>query len=60
MWVGDITCIPLLARHGSGRFGYLALLMDLWSRRIVGWEYGSSMEEDLMLGALLYLAEFKK
>jgi putative transposase len=52
MWVGDITYIPLMARSGSGRFGYLALLMDLWSRRIVGWEYGSSMDEDLVLGAL--------
>ena len=52
VWVGDITYIPLVARHGRGRFGYLALLMDLWSRRIVGWEYGSSLEEDLVLGAL--------
>jgi len=52
VWVGDITYIPLVARKGSGRFGYLALQMDLWSRRIVGWEYGSSMEEDLVLGAL--------
>ncbi len=52
VWVGDITYIPLLPRHGRGRFGYLALLMDLWSRRIVGWEYGSSMDEDLVLGAL--------
>ena len=52
VWVGDITYIPLLARHGKGRFGYLALLMDLWSRRIVGWEYGSSMDEDLVLEAL--------
>jgi hypothetical protein len=23
--------------------------MDLWSRPIVGWEYGSSLEEDLVL-----------
>ncbi len=52
VWVGDITYIPLAARSGGGRFGYLALLMDLWSRRIVGWEYGSSMDEDLVLGAL--------
>lgn len=52
VWVGDITYIPLLPRHGRGRFGYLALLMDLWSRRIVGWEYGSSMDEDLVLGSL--------
>jgi putative transposase len=52
VWVGDITYIPLVSRHGRGRFGYLALMMDLWSRRIVGWEYGSSLEEDLVLGAL--------
>jgi putative transposase len=52
VWVGDITYIPLVARSGSGRFGYLALLMDLWSRGIVGWEYGSSMDEDLVLGSL--------
>jgi putative transposase len=52
VWVGDITYIPVTARKGGGRFGYLALLMDLWSRRIVGWEYGGSLEEDLVLGAL--------
>jgi putative transposase len=52
VWVGDITYIPLSARRGSGRFGYLSLLMDLWSRRIVGWEYGSTMDEELVLGAL--------
>lgn len=52
VWVGDITYIPLATRTSSGRFGYLALLMDLCSRRIVGWEYGSSMSDDLVLGAL--------
>lgn len=52
VWVGDITYIPLETRTARGRFGYLALLMDLCSRRIVGWEYGSSMGEDLVLGAL--------
>jgi putative transposase len=52
VWVGDITYIPITARHGRSRFGYLALLMDLWSRRIVGWEYGSSMDEELVLGSL--------
>jgi transposase InsO family protein len=52
VWVGDITYIPLLARSGTSRFGYLALLMDLWSRRIVGWDYGSSMDEELVLEAL--------
>ena len=52
VWVGDITYIPLATRTSGGRFGYLALLMDLCSRRIVGWEYASTMDEDLVLGAL--------
>jgi putative transposase len=52
VWVGDITYIPLATRTSRGRFGYLALLMDLCSRRIVGWEYASSMDEDLVLRAL--------
>lgn len=52
VWVGDITYIPLAARTTGGRFGYLALLMDLCSRRIVGWEYGNTMDEELVLSAL--------
>ena len=52
VWVGDITYIPLATRTSSGRFGYLALVMDLCSRRIVGWEYDHSMSEHLVLGAL--------
>ncbi|HUQ69825.1 MAG TPA: DDE-type integrase/transposase/recombinase [Planctomycetaceae bacterium] len=39
-------------RTWRGRFGYLALLMDLCSRRIGGWEYGSTRDEELVLGAL--------
>jgi transposase InsO family protein len=52
VWVADFTYIPLATRTSKGRFGYLALLMDLFSRRIVGWEYRSSMDEELVLGAL--------
>jgi len=48
VWVGDITYIPL----SGGRFGYLSLLMDLYSRRIVGWEYQASMTDALVLAAL--------
>ncbi len=33
VWVGGITYIPL----AGGGFLYLALWMDLYSRRIVGW-----------------------
>ncbi|MEZ5944800.1 MAG: hypothetical protein R3C18_25720 [Planctomycetaceae bacterium] len=32
---GDITYLPLCQR---GQFAYLALLMDLYSRRVVGWD----------------------
>lgn len=52
VWVGDITYIPLGTRTGEGRFGYLAVLLDLCSRRIVGWEYGSQMGEELVIGCL--------
>lgn len=51
-WVGDITYIPLLTGGRKDGFGYLAVLMDLWSRLIVGWEYGSRMDEGLVREAL--------
>jgi transposase InsO family protein len=48
VWVGDITYIPL----AGARFAYLALLMDRYSRRTVGWELDESMTEALVLAAL--------
>ena len=48
VWVGDITYIPMA---GNG-FLYLALLMDLYSRRIVGQEIQANMKEPLVLAAL--------
>ena len=36
----------------GGRFGYLSVLMDLHSRRIVGWEYQETMTESLVLACL--------
>jgi putative transposase len=48
VWVGDITYIPL----AGARFAYLALLMDLYSRRVVGWELDEQMTEALVLAAL--------
>lgn len=47
-WVGDITYVPLV----GGEFLYLALLMDLCSRRIVGWDLEDHMRESLVLAAL--------
>jgi len=48
LWVGDITYVPL--RGGS--FSYLAMLMDRFSRAIVGWRLDEMLSEDLVLPAL--------
>jgi transposase InsO family protein len=48
VWVADITYIPL--RNSS--FAYLALLMDLFSRRVIGWQLAEHMTELLVLDAL--------
>jgi len=48
VWVGDITYVPLI----GGDFLYLALLMDLFSRRIIGWDLQNHMQETLVLATL--------
>lgn len=48
VWVGDITYIPLI----GGIFDYFAMVMDLFSRKIVGWAMQDNMEESLVIGAL--------
>lgn len=48
VWVADITYIPLR----SHAFAYLALLLDLCSRRVVGWSLADHMTETLVLDAL--------
>jgi putative transposase len=48
LWVGDISYVPL---HGR-TFCYLALLMDRFSRYIVGWHLADTMTDDLVLAAL--------
>jgi putative transposase len=47
LWVADITYIPTL----SG-FLYLAVVLDVWSRKIVGWAMSSRMMTQLVLEAL--------
>ncbi len=46
-WVSDITYIP--TREG---WLYLAVIMDLYSRRIVGWAMDLRMKENLVINAL--------
>lgn len=48
LWVGDITYIPI---SGIG-FGYLATLMDRYSRKVVGWSFRDDMTEQLAMDAL--------
>lgn len=48
LWVGDITYVPIR----GDQFLYLALLMDRYSRRIVGWKLASDMTESLVITAL--------
>ncbi len=48
LWVGDITYVPL--RRGD--FCYAALLMDRFSRLIVGWNLLDNMSEQLILPVL--------
>lgn len=48
LWVADISYIPV----ASLPFAYLAILMDRYSRMIVGWQIRKDMTEQLVLDAL--------
>jgi putative transposase len=47
VWVADITYIPTWAG-----FVYLAIVLDVWSRRVVGWAMESHLRTELVLKAL--------
>lgn len=47
-YVGDITYLPI----GDGEFLYLATVIDLCSRRLVGWSIADPMRTDLVTDAL--------
>lgn len=46
-WVGDVTFIG--TRNG---WLYLAVLLDLYSRKVIGWAMSNRINKDLVLGAL--------
>jgi transposase InsO family protein len=46
-WVGDITYVWTVEG-----WAYLAVLLDLYSRRVVGWAMGKSLSRDLAIAAL--------
>jgi putative transposase len=55
VWVGDMTFV----RTGAG-FLYLAVLLDLYSRRVVGWSMSHKPDAPLILGALAMALESRR
>ena len=47
LWVADITYIWL-----REQFIYLAVILDAFSRRVIGWQLGESLEAKLAVAAL--------
>jgi putative transposase len=47
LWVADITYVPTWAG-----FIYLAVVLDAWSRRVVGWAMATTLATDVVLDAL--------
>jgi putative transposase len=47
LWVADMTYVPTWAG-----FLYLAVVTDVYSRKVVGWSFGAHMTADLVLAAL--------
>jgi putative transposase len=47
LWVADITYVPT----GAG-FLYLAVVLDAFSRRVVGWAMANHLRKELVISAL--------
>ncbi len=55
VWVADITYIRIL-----NGFVFLAVIMDLCSRRIIGWSISKNIDQDLTLSALEMAISLRK
>jgi len=55
LWVADITYIRLLRE-----FIYLAVILDAFSRRVIGWALDRTLEDELTLEALRMALERRK
>jgi transposase InsO family protein len=55
VWVSDITYIRILTG-----FVFLAVILDVFSRRIVGWAISKHIDHHLTLGALIMAIEKRK
>jgi len=47
LWVADITFVPT-----ATGFLYLAVVLDAWSRKVVGWSMANHLRAELVLAAL--------
>jgi putative transposase len=47
LWVADITYVPTWAG-----FLFLSVVIDVWSRKVVGWSMASHLKTELVLAAL--------
>lgn len=47
VWCGDITYV-----WAQGRWHYLAAVLDLYTRRVVGWAFSANPDADLVMKAL--------
>jgi len=47
LWVADITFVPT-----ANGFLYLAVVLDAWSRKIVGWAMATHLRAELVVDAL--------
>ena len=55
LWMADITYIRL-----ETEFVYLAVVIDAFSRRVIGWALDRTMEDELTLAALRMALELRR
>ena len=55
LWVSDITYVAIV-----GRFVYVAVILDAWSRRVVGYAIRSSIDARLTVATLKAAIELRK
>ncbi|MEH2474476.1 putative transposase [Nitrobacteraceae bacterium AZCC 2161] len=55
LWVADITYVPIV-----GSFVYVAVILDAWSRRVVGYAISRSIDARLTRAALSVAIETRK
>lgn len=55
VWTADLTYVRL-----GGGFVYLAIILDLYSRRVIGWHVSKKIDGDLAVAALRMAIERRK